>query len=122
MIRTGDSWEISIDKDGVNWSSPDQTIDKSFSVSLEELDRIETHTFKTGKSVSVRHFLYTRSGVGHRLTNASGIKIKHVIAELERLDVPHVKVNLDRQRREERAAAKRSEANSSSHQEAAYHA
>lgn len=99
LIRDGGKWEITIDRDGVNWLSPAAKVagvgfDDSFQFTLEELDRVETR-ISTGPEHDkyFKYFLVTRSGEEQQLRNTSGIKLRDVIVELERLGVRHETVD-----------------------------
>ena len=90
MIRNGGSWKITINHDGIDWSSPNESVDPSFQIAMEDLDRVETRIRKrAGKGNSVSYVLVSHSGAEQKLGAGSGINLKDVVAELERLGVKH---------------------------------
>ena len=105
MIRKGGYWDITIDRDGVTWSSPFESVDPSFQIAMEDLDRVETRISPSaGKGSTVRYVLVRHCGKEQKLSKGSGINLKHVIAELERLGVKHDVVNTRKRRRAEAKA------------------
>ena len=94
LIRSGGSWLITIDKTGISWTNPDESIDKSFQLDLAELARVETRSRRAGKGRRSRsYFLVTRSGDERKLSPNSGINLDAAMNELERLGVEHSKVH-----------------------------
>ena len=124
MIRNGGSWEITIDRNGVNWVSPDQSIDQSFRIAFEDLERVETRVSRIGSnSPTVRYVLVTRTEGEQRLKNASGIKLHEVVAELERLGVPHERFSSRESKNAKQAErARQGAVNASTRHESPYHA
>ena len=89
---------------------------------MEDLERVETRVSRVGKGRSTtRYFLLTRSGEEQRISNSSGIKLTDVVAELERLGVPHELINVKKTKKAKRAKKAQQTADSTN-QQAAYHA
>ena len=108
LICKGGGWQITIDREGINWVSPWKSVDDSFQIALEDLDRVETRISKVGSgSNTVKYVLVARSGAEQKLNPSSGIKLKNVIAELERLGVTHEVVNVNKRRKAEAKESRR---------------
>ena len=108
LIRKGGSWKIVIDREGVDWSSPCESVDASFQIAMEDINRVETRISKSGSSGSswVTHYLVSHSGAEQKLGAGSDIDLRDVVAELERLGVTHEVVNMDKRIWEEAKAKK----------------
>ena len=40
LIRSGGNWTITIEDGRIEWDSPDQTVEKSFSLALSDIDKV----------------------------------------------------------------------------------
>ena len=89
LLRSGGSWNIIVNEDGIDWSSPCESVDQSFKYQLSELQNTETNIIKKrGKSrVKWRYYLVTKTGEKQKLSVNSGIKLSKVIEELEKLGI-----------------------------------
>lgn len=89
LIKTGGSWEVRVDEEGISWQSPDENIDPSFHFKLSEMEGLETRFSKTAKNKKYRYYIKLKNGSEQKLSGTSGINIIQVIIELERLGLPN---------------------------------
>jgi len=91
LVKSGGKWIVIIDKNGISWSSPNESIDKSFNIKLSELDKTETRIRRKHNSSNRTrkrdHFLVMKNGNAQKLSPNSGLNLTQVITELERLDI-----------------------------------
>jgi len=91
LIKSGGKWLIIIDDTGISWSSPNESIDKSFNIRLSGLVRTETRIRRKTNSATRTskrdHYLLMRNGNEQKLSPNSGINLIQVITELERLNI-----------------------------------
>ena len=91
LLNSGGQWDIVIDNKGINWSSPNDSVDKSFDVKFSEISRLETRqrVKKSGKIRSHNYVLILHNGSEIKLSPNSGINLTQVALELERKGVVH---------------------------------
>lgn len=82
-------WKISVSDDGIEWESPDESIDMSFRFDLNEISSTETivkHS-KARKGASFNYFLLLKSGEKHELSGHTGANLKKIISTFETLGI-----------------------------------
>ncbi|MGX5201833.1 hypothetical protein [Aliikangiella sp. IMCC44632] len=86
LLKSGGKWEIVIDNDKISWSSPNESIDKSFNILINEIAAIILRFRKQGSKVDYKpdYIIKTKSGVEFKLSATSGVNIQMVFTELER--------------------------------------
>ncbi len=86
FIKCGGKWEISINEQGISWKTPNESLDTSFDLQLNEIERLvtETSSRRTGSSghTFTDHLIHTKSGLVFKVNEISGIKGTRVISEL----------------------------------------
>lgn len=92
MIKTGGTWIITIDHNGIEWQSPDESVDPSFSYSIDQMQAVEFNVKRnslsgTGKR---RYFIVKSDGSRQKLSPNSGLSQKKVAEELASIGVPKI--------------------------------
>lgn len=85
LIRSGGDWTIEIKDGRIEWDSPDQNVEKSFSLALADIDKvlIEIEDIeKDGNEDIDGYAILEKSGNKRRLTNISGVDIKSFVNAL----------------------------------------
>jgi hypothetical protein len=79
LIRSGGNWTIEIRDGRIDWDSPDQSVEKSFSLALADIDKvlIEIEDIEKDGSEDIDGYaILEKSGNRRRLTNVSGVDVK----------------------------------------------
>ena len=90
LLRSGGKWEITIDNHKIVWRSPNESVDKSFNLQLQEIDKlvlrhkISKRPKKSGALKKADYIIVTKSGVEFELSSNSGVNLPMVFTELER--------------------------------------
>ena len=88
LVRSGGSWRVQIDQSGIDWSSPNESVDKSFNFKLTEIEKIQTRIKrkKRGRK-KTRYYIHLKNGTKKKLSPNGGVDREKVFAELEQLGV-----------------------------------
>jgi hypothetical protein len=86
LLKSGGKWKIEIDNNKVSWVSPNESIDKSFNLLLNEIGSIILRHQKQASKVNNKpdYIIKTKSGIEFELSPTSGVNMQMFFAELER--------------------------------------
>ena len=94
LLRAGGKWRVSVSDGRIEWVSPNEAVDRSFSLALSEIDRVETRIRrKRGRQTANRDYvLVLTSAEDVKLSPNSGIDLRRVVKALEEQGVRHQRV------------------------------
>lgn len=85
LIRSGGNWTIEIKDGHIKWDSPDQSVEKSFSLALADIDKIlfiVDEIEEDGREDIDDYAILEKNGNKRHLSNVSGIDLKAFIKAL----------------------------------------
>lgn len=91
LIRAGGNWTIEIKDGRIEWASPDQDVEKSFSLAIEDVDKvlIEVDEIEEdGREDIDNYILLEKNGNRRQLTNISGVDVKAFVDALVAEGIP----------------------------------
>lgn len=91
LIRSGGNWTIEIKDGRIEWDSPDQSVEKSFSLALADIDKIliEIEDIEKDGSEDIDdYFILENNGEKRRITNISGVDVKAFVEALVAEGIP----------------------------------
>lgn len=91
LIRAGGNWTIEIKDGRIEWESPDQDVEKSFSLAIEDVDKvlIEIDEIEEdGREDIDDYILLEKNGGRRHLTNISGVDVKAFVDALIAEGIP----------------------------------
>lgn len=91
LIRSGGNWTIEIKDGRIEWDSPDQNVEKSFSLALTDIDKIliEIEDIEKDGSEDIDDYvILEKNGDKRKLTNISGVDVKAFVDALIAEGIP----------------------------------
>lgn len=91
LIRAGGNWTIEIKDGRIEWASPDQDVEKSFSLALADIDRvlIEIDEIEEdGREDIDDYFILEKNGEKRKLSNISGVDVEAFVEALVAEGIP----------------------------------
>jgi len=83
LIKSDGKWFVEINSTEMNWRTPDEEVDKSFSYKLKDMEATETKKEKKTKHTMVTYTIILKSSQRHEIPQHAGINIQRVIKALE---------------------------------------
>jgi len=80
-------WVIVVDRNAIDWQSPNQRVDPSFTVALEEIDFVDRGTRSAASDERVRYHLVLKDQSVRPLNDVSGIDMDQFARYLEKQGV-----------------------------------
>lgn len=91
LIRAGGNWMIEIKDGRIEWESPDQDVEKSFSLAIADVDKvlIEVDEIEENGHEDIDDYVLLEKNGGRRqLSNISGVDVKAFVDALVAEGIP----------------------------------
>ncbi len=87
LLKTVGKWKILINEQGISWETPNESLDTSFNLKLNEIEKLEikSGSYRTHSKISYDYYIHSKSGLVFKLNEISGIKGTRVISELAKV-------------------------------------